>query len=223
MLHALASEKKRSFMSSAVPQPKSKFFAAPVPSLSNQSRLQMLQRKSDCECGGQCGSCGEKAKSTLNFIGDMDDVFSIAPDVTKPKKKMPDFVTKAIKDCNDICDTAYADPTLNRGGGGVVCKGQTKCACVFDVPPLTRGQCPDLDHIVWKHEIQHIDEGDCPAGDGMSRLKARSAADRTRLECIHRKESIKDIKKALPEQKGDCKTGMETIKTGLETWVTANC
>jgi hypothetical protein len=223
MLHALASEKKYSFLSNAVPQPKPKVFAPPVPSLSNQSQLQMLQKKSDCACGGQCTNCQGKA-SSLNFVGDLDDVFSFAPDVTKPKKGMPDFIDKAIKDCNDICDTAYADPALNRGGGGVVCKGSTKCACVFDVAPLTRGQCPDFDHIVWKHEIKHIDEGECPPGDGMSRLKAQTAADRTRLECIHRKESIDDIKKALPEAKGNCKTGMETIKTGLEEWVAAhNC
>jgi hypothetical protein len=194
-----------------------------MPVLSNQSRLQMLERKQDCACGGQCEGCKAKASPSLNFYGDMeDDTFSFEPDVRHPPEPLPDYLQTALT-CKGLCDRAYADPALNRGGGGIVCERGVKCACVFDVPPLRRGQCPDLDHVVQTHEDRHLSEAVCSATAPLSRLGARPGVDRVTVECTHRRESIAELDAVIPRATGTCKTGMEAVRSGLDAWVRANC
>lgn len=199
-----------------------------MPVLSNQSRLQMLERKTDCACGGQCGGCkGKKA----SFIGDLDDdVLRLAPDgseATTQEAGSPATEAEPLQSggggCTSLCNRAYADPALNGGGGGVVCEKGVKCACVFDVAPLTRGQCPGFDAIVLAHETRHLPETDCSATAPLSRLGTRSGVDLTTVECTHRRESIREIDAILPGSAGICKTGMQSIRAQLDTWVKANC
>lgn len=231
MLHALTSEKKYSFLSSALPQPKSRFFEPPVLSFSNQSRLGVLQRKPECACGGQCNDCKGKAES---FYGDLDEgIEKQMPGENLPAaptdETTPEPMDKGDKpkkaSCTDICDRAYKDSALNTGGGGVVCDGATKCACVFDVPPLKRGQCADFDKVVMTHEKKHVSENTskCDPKGGLHRAEVRDPSKLTEAECRHRKASIKDLDKVIPKNKGDCKTGMESIRDLLDTWVKANC
>ena len=126
-------------------------------------------------------------------------------------------------DCGSICDRAYANPSLNGGGGGVICDGATKCPCAFDVPPLARGACPEHDAIVLAHERQHMSEVDCNPSSGLHRPPFRNPSTGTASECTHRRESIAAIDRALPTSTGTCKTGMTTIRGVLQSWVTANC
>lgn len=246
MLHAGMKEAKKP-MALSNPAPPSQRWAPQKEQLSrgemtaqsvygNQAILRMLgggsagepsmMRKQACDRGGSCTSgkgIASNGQSHFNFFGDLDDgVFKFAPDIRKPPSEMAKFA-KALVKCKNICDSAYADPSLNKGGGGVVCEGTTKCACVFDVPPLTRGQCPDFDEVVFKHESRHVSEGDCPDSPGLSRLGPKDPSTLTATECKHRKESIKEIDDALPKAAGACKTGMTTIRGRLDTWVKANC
>src|SRR5262249_30076652 len=118
---------------------------------------------------------------------------------------------------------AYKDSSLNHGGGGVLCDGATKCPCAFDVPPLTRGQCSALDDNVLAHERRHLGDVDCDSSKGLHRPKFRDPSKANASECTHRKESIAELDKVIPSQTGDCKSGMQTIRDKLNTWVTANC
>jgi hypothetical protein len=236
MLQALASEKKQSFLSSTIPPPKARVFAPPVPSFSNQSRLGTLQRKPDCACGGQCGSCQAKKTSAVGYEGDLDDgVYAVSPEDAAPAPS-PEAPTEASpmddskKDkpakppsCDDVCERAYKDPNLNKQGGGVICDHGAKCPCVFDVSPLKRGQCPDLDADILAHETKHMPGGDCPSDPAPSRLKPRDPKNLTKEECEHRKASVKNLESIIPKSKGDCKTGIQTIHDRIDTWVKANC
>lgn len=171
-----------------------------------------------------------------SFYGDLQDGFEkLASDggpVPMPSNTAPPPVPmdKADKkpkaaDCQDICDRAYKDSSLNTGGGGVVCDGATKCPCAFDVPPLTRGQCADFDKVVLTHESKHVKDNnsDCDPAKGLHRAKVRDASKLTATECTHRKDSIKELDAAIPKNKDDCKSGMQSIRDLLDTWVTANC
>jgi hypothetical protein len=194
----------------------------PVPSFNNQSRFQTLQRKPDCMGTG---------KSALGFIGELDDgVFGLTPEDAQPTPPTdapavptPMDVKDKPPSCSDVCDRAYTDSKLNKGGGGVVCDHGAKCPCVFDVPPLKRGQCPDLDTIVLSHETKHVSEGDCGSDPAPHRLGPKDPSTLIPTECKHRKESITELDAAIPNNKGDCKTGMQTIRDGVSTWVKANC
>jgi len=209
-------------------------WGSPIHSWQNPSTLPTLQRKRDCACGGECPECKAKAaRQRLNFSGELtDNVFQFGPgDANAPAPIAADTGSdagiakpaKAAGDCTDLCDRAYADSALNTGGGGVVCEKGVKCACVFDVPPLKRGQCPDFDEVVRNHERRHLPEADCAADAPLSRLGPKPGVDLTAAECTHRKESCAEIDALLPTAKGDCKTGMTSIRAGLASWITANC
>lgn len=173
-----------------------------------------------------------------SFYGDLDDnleklgsdagpiatPLDAASPPTPMDTKDADKKPKAA-DCQDICDRAYKDSSLNGGGGGVVCDGATKCPCVFDVPPLTRGQCSDFDKIVLTHETKHVKDNNsaCDPKKGLHRAEVRDKSKLTATECTHRKASIKELDEAIPKNKGDCKSGMQSIRDLLDTWVTANC
>jgi hypothetical protein len=136
---------------------------------------------------------------------------------TKEKKEKP-------PSCTDVCERAYKDPNLNKQGGGVICDHGAKCPCVFDVPPLKRGQCPDLDADILAHETKHMSGGDCPSDPAPSRLKPRNPANLTKEECVHRKASVANLAKLIPKQKDDtCKTSMQTIHDRIDAWCKANC
>jgi len=229
MRHALAPDRKYS-SAGAPPQPKRRASAPPAAVFSNQSALEAIQRKSDCAYGGECADC---KKETESFYGDLDEgIEKQTPGkeekpADKPKDEKKPEKPKETKapSCTDICDRAYQDDTLNSGGGGVVCDGATKCACVFDVPPLTRGQCPDFDKVVLNHEQKHVTENnsECDPKGGLHRAKVKDESKLVDAECRHRKASIKELDEAIPKQKGDCKTGMKSVRDLLKTWVDANC
>lgn len=197
-----------------------------MPGLSNQSRLQMLERKQDCACGGQCAECGGKAGARPNFIGDVDDgIPRQLPDEGTPATPVKEGdAAKKAPSCKDICDRAYNDASLNHSGGGVICDGATKCACVFDVLSIKRGQCPSFDkNVVEKHETAHLVDVDCDSTKGLHRPPFRDPSKATESECAHRKETIKDIDALLPKSAGICKKGMKELRGVLDTWIKANC
>lgn len=130
---------------------------------------------------------------------------------------------RAGPNCIDICNRAYANSSLNFGGGGVICDGATKCPCVFDVPPLSRGQCPGFDAIVLHHEQQHLTDVDCDASAGLHRPPFRDPSTATASECRHRRTSVAQLNRIIPGASGVCQTGMTSIRDQLNTWITANC
>jgi len=128
-------------------------------------------------------------------------------------------------DCGSICDRAYANSSLNYGGGGVVCDGATKCPCSFDIPPLPlrRGACPGMDAIAVAHERRHLGDVDCNPAGGLHRPNFRDPSAAMASECTHRRETIAEVNAILPGSTGVCKTGMTALRDLLQTWVTANC
>lgn len=135
---------------------------------------------------------------------------------------IPGPVLHAVR-CAVICDQAYRDASLNGGGGGVICDGATKCPCVFDVPPATRGECSALDTDVMRHEAKHLGDVDCDPSKGLHRPPFRDQAQATGIECTHRRASITELDTAIAAASEPCKTKMTTIRGRLQTWVTANC
>jgi hypothetical protein len=125
--------------------------------------------------------------------------------------------------CSDICSRAYANPALNSGGGGVICDGATKCPCAFDVAPLVKGQCPGFDALVVQHEQHHLSDVDCNPAGGLHRPPFRNPGQANASECAHRTESIAQLDAILPIAAGICKSGMQAIRSQLQTWVTAHC
>lgn len=239
MLHAPVSDRKRTANPDVASAALRRFFA-PLASFSNQARL-------------RGGKCADRRKGAPRFVGDVEDgIPRLGPDdpsrrmrgSTLPYREATELAKcirimgeensaycretvlgeKPVKNpCTDICDRAYKDASLNGGGGGVICDGSTKCACAFDVPPLTRGQCPDLDTIVITHETNHLSDVDCDATKGLHRPPFRNPADATKSECTHRKQSITELDGAIAKATGNCKTGMQSIRSQLDTWVKANC
>lgn len=188
-----------------------------------------IMRKQDCAGGDSFASYHQKSEA---FYGDLDDnIEKQIPGTELPAGPMPipmdkgGETKKKAASCTDICDRAYKDSSLNTGGGGVVCDGATKCACVFDVPPLKRGQCPDFDKVVLNHETKHVTENnsECDPKGGLHRAKVKDTSKLLERECVHRKASIKEIDALLPTAKGECKTGMQSIRDLLDTWVKATC
>src|ERR1044071_4850941 len=133
MLHASVSDRKQT--SSPPIANAAKRFLPPVPAFANQSRLRMLQRKPDCECGGKCADCQKRAPQ---YIGDVDDgIPRLSPDDpshrlrggTLPYREATELAkcirimgeesrdycretvlgekTVREKSCGDICDRAY--------------------------------------------------------------------------------------------------------------------
>ena len=204
-----------------------------------QSDPQKLQRKEGCACGGHCAKCSGKASpKPASFTGELQDVFQqMPPDGGQPAPVTPDAgapdggggaepaqaAAPAASPCSVLCDQAYANPALNGGGGGVVCMNGVKCACVFDVAPLRRGQCPGFDAIVMAHERRHLPETDCPPNAPIQRLGPRAGVDLTAVECTHRRESIAEMDAIIPGSAGICRTGMVSIRAELAAWVSANC
>jgi hypothetical protein len=164
------------------------------------------------------------------FLGDVDDTIPSLLDggegVTDgggTAEPLKGGDAPAAKSCDDICGRAYADSSLNSGGGGVICDGSTKCACVFDVAPLKKGQCPGFDNVVLSHEQHHLTDVDCDPKGGLHRPHFRDQSKAEASECTHRKESIAQMDAIIPKAAGTCKTGMQDIRNQLQTWVTAHC
>jgi hypothetical protein len=156
------------------------------------------------------------------FIGEVEDTPTLVPGMVGGSGTggSPMHVGGG---CPSICNRAYADASLNFGGGGVICDGATKCACAFDVPPLRRGQCPGFDAIVVTHETRHLPDVDCNPSGGLHRPPFRDPSQATSSECTHRRESIAEMNAIIPGAAGSCKTGMTSIRDQLNAWVTANC
>lgn len=157
------------------------------------------------------------------FIGEIDDTPAIVPGLTDERTPTRTSGSTGGGGCTDICNRAYANSSLNSGGGGVICDGATKCACVFDVAPLRKGQCPGFDAIVLNHERQHLTDVDCNPSGGLHRPPFRDPSAANASECTHRRASIAEMDRIIPGAAGICKTGMQSIRSQLNTWVTANC
>jgi hypothetical protein len=126
--------------------------------------------------------------------------------------------------CDQICAEAYKDPKCNDGGGGVICNGATKCPCVFDVPPATKGECPDLDADVLRHETAHLGEVDCDPNRGLHRPQAKDPSKLIGNECTHRTASRAKLDAAIKTAAEPCKTKMTTIRDNqIDPWLKANC
>jgi hypothetical protein len=175
---------------------------------------------------GRAAPPGEQF-ATARFIGELQDVPTLngedAGTVTDGGDAEPLQAGGGGGGCTNICDRAYASSSLNFGGGGVICDGSTKCACAFDVAPLTRGQCPGFDAIVLAHERGHLTDVDCNASGGLHRPPFRDPSAANASECTHRRASITQMDAIIPGAAGTCKTGMQSIRAQLDTWVRANC
>ena len=133
----------------------------------------------------------------------------------------------AADPCEDICRRANDDPKLNHDSGGVVCDGETKCPCSFDIPEvgLRRGECRDFDEIVIAHERRHLSESVCDSSLGLHRswFADPSQSQNTTSECTHRRESIRLVDRTLPTQSSNCKAKMKIARDSLESWVGDKC
>lgn len=171
------------------------------------------------------------AQSAPEFIGDLEDYPTFDAEWDESSMFVDDggggdaipTAGPSGGGCSSICDRAYASASLNDGGGGVICDGARKCACVFDVPPLKRGACPGFDAIVLTHERRHLGDVDCNPSGGLHRPPFRNPAEANASECTHRRESIAEMDAVIPIAAGSCKRGMEQIRGVLAAWVAANC
>jgi Domain of unknown function (DUF4157) len=144
----------------------------------------------------------------------------------KESKKTDPKEEKKARTCDQICNDAYADSSLNSAGGGVICDGSTKCACTFDIPVgsgIKRGECPEIDRIAKKHEERHLVDVDCDASKGLHRPPFKDPSKATSSECAHRKETSDELNEAIKKAADPCKTKMNDLKSVLDTWVKANC
>lgn len=157
------------------------------------------------------------------FIGEVYDTPTLVPSAVDGGTATEASAKTGGGNCTDTCNRAYANSSLNYGGGGVICDGATKCPCVFDVPPLRRGQCPGFDAIVLRHEQQHLTDVDCNPSGGLHRPPFRDPSNATSSECMHRRQTIAEMNRIIPGASGICRTGMTSIRDQLNTWVTANC
>jgi hypothetical protein len=186
----------------------------------------VLQRK--CACGGECADCQEKqaegAAGSPAFFGEVEDVVGgSAPGQVAPPPVPTEAGAKKAPDCNDICDRAYKDPSMNRNGGGVICDGDTKCPCVFDGVSMKRGQCPDWDRITITHEKKHLPEVDCDPQKGLHQPPFRDKSKLEAMECAHRKDDIPELEKALKKAGGGCKAQIDKHLKFLRVWVKGTC
>lgn len=150
----------------------------------------------------------------MDYLGLMGCCRRPPKDAGKPK----------IKTCEEICAEANEEPTMNAGGGGVICCGSTKCPCAFDQPDvgIKRGQCPAIDKIVVNHEEKHMPEVTCDPTKDLQRpfVTGNEAA----IECPHVIQSWKELKAAMKnEQDATCKAAMEAIMTQLEVYINTKC
>ena len=111
-------------------------------------RLRTPQRlsRSACACGGTCPGCkgGEPPQAKLEhasrgaprFIGDVTDTPALDPETPSPGGDEAVPLTGG-GGCSSICDRAYADPTLNFGGGAS-CDGATGPLCFRRRPAHAR-------------------------------------------------------------------------------------
>ena len=150
-----------------------------------------------------------------------DDPLGLAskkPKTTKPPKAPPPT------DCATICNMAYADSTLNQGGGGVVCLNGIKCPCAFDVAPARRGECPELDADVIEHEKKHIRESACP-DKKLCRATFAPPMDARKRECEHRRASTLNLMRAINSGfvTPSCKQKLNVIVPRVQSWIWQNC
>jgi hypothetical protein len=143
------------------------------------------------------------------------------PSMNCDKKKVEGATT-----CDQVCDAAYKESDCNSGGGGVICNGATKCACVFDIPVgagIKRGECPEIDRIAKIHEERHLTDVDCNSSKGLHRPPFKDPSKATSSECTHRKETSALLTEAMKKATDPCKTKMGDLRSVLDTWVKANC
>jgi len=130
-----------------------------------------------------------------------------------------------IKGCAEICQEALNDSKISKkGGGGVICYGTTKCACMFPEYGITPGQCPAYDAIVDKHEKGHFGDVTCDACTKLSRPPSDDPSKINDSECALRKQTSQDCDVALlGEKDSKCKAALQALKDDEDQWVTANC
>jgi hypothetical protein len=194
----------------------------PWPSLEPMGPSQSagLQRK--CYCGGACAECRQKqveGAAPPAFFGDVEDGIPKLMPEAEPTIPQPEPMDKTAS-CKGICDRAYATSSMNQDGGGVICDGATKCPCVFDGIFTRRGQCPDFDRIVLRHEESHLQEVDCDPKKELHRPPPRN---RSFSECEHYKLTIPDLKAAIPKARGDCEKEMKKHLNFITVFVRDNC
>lgn len=143
----------------------------------------------------------------------------------KEGKKTEAKAEKKARTCEEICNDAYKDSSLNEQGGGVICDGSTKCACTFDLlhGTIKRGECPELDRIAKKHEERHLVDVDCDASKGLHRPPFKDQSKVASSECTHRHETTAELDEAIRKAGEPCKTKMANERSLLDNWVKANC
>ena len=127
--------------------------------------------------------------------------------------------------CDEICNDAYSNSSLNQAGGGVICDGATKCACVFDLTEfgLKKGECPAQDADIKHHEERHLTDVDCDPSKGLHRPPFKDPSQAIASECAHRTESVHNLDEAIKKAGEPCKTKMTAVRNGVDGWVKANC
>jgi hypothetical protein len=194
-----------------------------------------LERDADASAVQAVGSLWSKAKGFPAFVsqsagprlrsGMRLSLNSCFGSSSKGKETKKTEGAKA-RTCEDICNDAYKDSTLNQAGGGVICDGATKCACTFDIPVgggITRGECPEIDRIAKKHEERHLVDVDCDSSKGLHRPPFKDQSKATSSECAHRQETSNELDDAMKKAAEPCKTKMGALKSVLDTWTKANC
>jgi RHS repeat-associated protein len=133
--------------------------------------------------------------------------------------------------CSGVCE-AYMRLAMQLGmsldGGGVLCRGKFKCACVYGYPQhqIFPGKCKALDEIIRRHEFKHFVDVDCnyPCNEVIPAIftdpdKAIAS------ECEHRKASAQELDNAIDvESDEECIRNMKLIKNEvLDPWIKLHC
>jgi len=136
-----------------------------------------------------------------------------------------------LKTCDEICNDARKNPSVSNSQGemgGIVCFDGKKCPCVFEYPSsygFKRGDCPEIDQIVKKHEEEHIRRGTECDTKGCSPTRGRYPAgrDARKEECDLKKQDIAELDKLSKSLNGKCAGDAALLKAMLDLWVQDKC
>ena len=127
--------------------------------------------------------------------------------------------------CDEVCARLLNDkPNLGKRGGTVACYDGQKCPCVFGVPGIAPGDCPEIDKDIREHEEKHIPEVICQGSKcNVSQAVFPTQGDQIKKECPHRRDSRENLIAAYPNATPSCKDKIKFMVKLMENFLSANC
>jgi hypothetical protein len=155
----------------------------------------------------------------------------------------------AAHPCRDICQRAAQDVGLSEYpvkdaqgnvlyhvvGGGIICDGAQKCACIFSYQfehpnaagmkiTYNVGDCGLVDDCFCAHERKHLDDVECDPCKGLHRPEWKSNKE---IECKHRRADMECLKAAymqyFKDKDMDCFRLANVHYADLDKWVRKWC